>query len=117
LPSEASGTSGNDHESRTAALWALPHLFNFRERGSFCFDLSTFGSPLRNLVDRGDENTLRRNSGGSEDRQRRASQDRCGKSDSGPGALSYLDKARLRIHGGKFRACDGGEKNLSGPPP
>jgi hypothetical protein len=34
LRSEASSTSADDHESPTAVLWALPHLFNFRERHS-----------------------------------------------------------------------------------
>src|ERR1700722_9365151 len=110
--------SRDDHESPTPALRALPHLLDFRERHSFCFDLkSAFCGPLQDLVHRGDQHIARRDSGGSEDRQRRAPQGRRGKCDRGSGALSHLHEARLRIHDGKFRACDGGEQHFGGPPP
>jgi hypothetical protein len=64
---------GMTHESPTAALWALPHLSNSRERDRFWLDVkSTLGSPVQDLVHRGGENIARTDSGGSKDRQRRA---------------------------------------------
>jgi|HubBroStandDraft_6_1064221.scaffolds.fasta_scaffold155628_2 hypothetical protein len=39
--SAAGRISGDDDESPTAAVWALPHLFHFLERHRFCFALKS----------------------------------------------------------------------------
>jgi len=96
------GDLRNDDKS-AAAFWPLPGLLDTGESNLFRFDAQrACGSPRQDLVHRGDENVGGRDSGGSEDRERGASQHSCRKRDGRPRAFSYLQQASLGIYGGKL---------------